>query len=540
MDPKSRRVWAGRKNHADQPEHNTRPQHHNMSTPFLDKFSPEVRAIIYGHVFGPRRAITPTTWITKMLSDNGESHNVTDDHLALLERGLHTNILATNKQIYTEAIEVFYNYRVVCGTVARMQDLLQPHNAGFWNHVRNVMIYDCNQDDSHVKLLETLHKLHGTPRMRSIIVDGDLLTAVNDDTNDAAVGMTVSEFADRAKLCPIKCIDVGVYTLEGKLPKVRISNCLLYTMWSAVRNTPPGYDGLVEAMASIKNLGANALDCNVPVWASQISLRCWVDIQQLLLNLHHTGRWADPSQKASAGTLDSDTDEGQVYNFFGQLQDATRLSIFTFHLLGSGEHVLKDLNSSCSSGLLREATEFLACDIAGCKESSCHVTQMPELVLCPVKWPDRGGSRTSLSYMINQQSIALFHGPRRYSIEFVLDPNLHLTPSHNNLIHRQTARAWLLDEEHDFSSQIARNMDLKNPKKTHKPHPPFHGSPIVRHCPPKSCPPVPTRSRYLVDRSVFRLHPCLRIRRGRALRECVGCLRPGHQHHFVDSHRTAR
>jgi hypothetical protein len=50
-------IWTGRRHHAVQPEHNTRPQHRKMSTPFLDKLSPEVRAIIYGHVFGPTEVI---------------------------------------------------------------------------------------------------------------------------------------------------------------------------------------------------------------------------------------------------------------------------------------------------------------------------------------------------------------------------------------------------------------------------------------------------------------------------------------------------
>lgn len=469
MNQESRRVWTGANEHADQPEHTTRPQQHNMQSTFLDKLSPEVRVIIYGHLFGASEAITPTTWITKMISeqcvsDNEKSQNVTDNHFAVLERGIHTNILATNKQIYTEAIEVLYKHRIVCGSVARMQDLLQPHNAGFWNHVRRIQIHDCNEDDSHVKLLETLYKLHDIPRMRWIIVDSECLCAVNDyTTDDASVGTTVSKFAQSAKLGPIKCIDVGVYALEGKLPKVHIMNCLLHSLWSAVRNTPSGYDGLVEAMDSIKNLGATALSDNVCVWASQTSLRCWVDIQQQLLNLHHTGRWADLSQKASAGTLDIGTDGGQVYNFFGQLQNATRLSIFTFQLLGSGKHVLKDLDSNCSSELLSEVTEFLASNIAGCMETSRHVTQHPEYVLSGIRWRNRGG-RTPLSYMLKQQSIALLHSPFHYSKEFVPDPNLRPTPGQNHLIHRRTALNWLLDEDHVFS-RIVGNMDLEDPKK---------------------------------------------------------------------------
>ena len=43
-----------------------------MSSPFLDKFSPEIRAIIYVYVFGPGEAITPTAWLKQMYCDDSD------------------------------------------------------------------------------------------------------------------------------------------------------------------------------------------------------------------------------------------------------------------------------------------------------------------------------------------------------------------------------------------------------------------------------------------------------------------------------------
>jgi hypothetical protein len=96
MDQNSRRVWAARNQRAD----NTRPQHRSMSTPFLDKFSPEVRAIIYEHVFGPCKAVTPATWITRKLNA-GESQSVTDKHFFFFWKVDYTPISSLRTSKYT-------------------------------------------------------------------------------------------------------------------------------------------------------------------------------------------------------------------------------------------------------------------------------------------------------------------------------------------------------------------------------------------------------------------------------------------------------
>jgi hypothetical protein len=441
-----------------------------MSTPFLDKFSPEVRAIIYGHVFGPATAITSTTRIRRKLSAQRTSRytdtiRVENEDFALLEREIHTNILATNNQIYMEAIPVSYATRVVRGSITQMQELIQSRNDGFRNHAR-VEIVDCNKESGYHGFLTTLHRLQLPSRIRSIVIRSECLAKIDDkDFVDDDVGTTVSEFAERAMLGPVICVDIGLYMIQGQLPKVRIVNSKLFNIWHAVRTTPVGYDGLADAMANIDSLGASVFGHNVPAWASQISLRCWVGIQQQFLRLRMSDKWAELTQKAADETLDSGADEVRTHHFFSNLQDSIRLLISGFRLLGSGEHILRDLDPTHPNELLKEATEFLASNLAGYKQLICHVTEDPQLFLYPTAWFECSDDKTTLSVLFECQSVALQGGPSGPNglipcvTAFVLDPGLDLTPSQNNLIYRHTAIFWLLDEQHNFS-HIGRRANL--------------------------------------------------------------------------------
>lgn len=173
-----------------------------MSSPFLDKFSPEVRAIIYGHVFGHGRAITPTTWLKKLLSQPEEywdrsAIQFRDGDFSLLKRKIETNILAVNKQIFSEAIQVLYGNRSVRGPVARMQGLFTSQNVGFRDHARRVEIARCDEQHHDENLLPTLHKLQDLPQIRSIVILSDCLTEEFGiiDRGAPHLLMTVAKFA---------------------------------------------------------------------------------------------------------------------------------------------------------------------------------------------------------------------------------------------------------------------------------------------------------------------------------------------------------
>ena len=423
-----------------------------MSSPSLDRFSPEIRAIIYGHVFGPSEAITPTAWLKQVYSDDTDAEECScygalqfrDEDLSLLERPIETNILTANKQIYLEAIQVLYSTRIVRGSVSRMQDLFASQNTGFWTYAKRVEITRCDERSHAKKILPLLHKLEDLPRIRSTVILSDCLTDVGvANRNTAHLPMTVSKFAQDAMLGPTTCIDVGVYQLQGKLEKVRIVNRKLVELWPEVRNTPPDYDGIEDALVEIYRLDSSERAHNVPAWAAQTSFRCWVALQQKFLDLRVTGKWDELEEMAFTGTLDVDDDLNQnafMLPLLISLEESTRLPLSEFHQLSSGMHQIKDLVSSDPSELLEEAKEFPAHNITFYKKLSCHNTGDSESILCTINWGANDNGETTLDIMVAEQKIALSGGS---SAEFILDPNLRHHEEENNLIDRATAKRWL-------------------------------------------------------------------------------------------------
>jgi hypothetical protein len=447
-----------------------------MSSPFLDKFSPEIRAIIYGHVFGPGEAVTPTAWL-KYFDDSDDDWcgntgalQFRDEDLSLSDRPIETNILAANKQIYLEAIQVLYSTQIVRGSVSRMQDLFESQNAGFWTYAKRVEITRCDDQDHVKRILPTLHKLQNLPRIRSTVILSDCFTEFRVATgNTAHLPMTVSKFAQDAMLGQVTCVDIGVYQLQGKLENVRIVNSQLVDLWPEVRNTPSGYDGVEDAMMVISDLETSECGHNVPAWTAQTSLRCWVALQQKFLDLRVSGKWDELDEKAFTGTLDVDDDLHQnafMFSFFMSLEESIRLPLSGFHRLSSGEYRIKDLASGDPCELLDEATEFLAYNITGYMNLSCHITEELEPLPCTINWGANDDGETTLDLMIAEQNIALSGGS---SAEFILDPNLHHEPEQNNLIDRAMATRWL--SKHEHASHFRQNADVKDPVRiTHLTH----------------------------------------------------------------------
>jgi hypothetical protein len=263
-------------------KHEHCPRIHIMSSPLFDTFSPEIRAIIYGHVFGPSGAITPTTRLKRKLSHPEEfcDYSVLQlraEDFSRLERPIETKILTANKQIYLEAIQVLYSTRIVRGSVSRIQDLFASQNAGFLTYAKRVEITRCDERYHVEKILPTLRKLQDLPRIRSVVILSHCLTEVGvANRSTAHLPMTVSKFAQDAMLGPITCIDVGVYQLQDRLEKIRIVNRKLVELWPEVRDAPPDYDGVEDAMMEIHHLDSSEMAYNVPAWAAQTSFRCWV------------------------------------------------------------------------------------------------------------------------------------------------------------------------------------------------------------------------------------------------------------------------
>jgi hypothetical protein len=449
-----------------------------MSSPSLDRFSPEIRAIIYGHVFGLIEAITPTAWLKKTPCDDSDAEEgysysllqFRNEDLSLLDRPIETNILTANKQIYLEAIQVLYSTRIVRGSVSRMQDLFASQNTGFWTYAKRVEITRCDERSHVKKILPMLHKLQDLPRIRSTVILSDCLTDVGvANRNTAHLPMTVSKFAQDAMLGPTTCIDVVVYQLQGKLEKVRIVNRKLVGLWPEVRNAPPDYDGVEDAMMEVYDLDSSEMAHNIPAWAAQTSFRCWVALQQKFLDLRVSGKWDELDEKAFTGTLDVDDDLNQnafMFSLLMSLEESSRLPLSEFHQLSSGKYQIKDLVSGDPSELLEEATEFLAHNITFYKKVSCHITGESESTLCTINWGANDDGETTLDLMVAEQKIALSGGS---SAEFILDPSLRHHQEQDNLIDRATAKRWLSQPEQ--VSYIHRSADLDDPVRiTHLTH----------------------------------------------------------------------
>jgi hypothetical protein len=138
-----------------------------MSPPsFLDKLAPELRVQIYGHIFGTSNTIKPSDSTASLGIDKSELNPAA--HIANPQMPLESSILATNKLIFREAIQVLYHNRVIRVTLIDLKHLLQDKD--FVANVENVEIADCVNGMKSVNLSGILNKLQELPRIGSIVI----------------------------------------------------------------------------------------------------------------------------------------------------------------------------------------------------------------------------------------------------------------------------------------------------------------------------------------------------------------------------------
>lgn len=408
--------------------------HEVMSSRFLDDFSPEIRAMIYGFVFGSSEAITP-------LPEDYGTHTYDSQQVEI-----QTSILATNKQINAEAIEILYNSKIIRGTTHQLYRIYD-NDRDFRAFVRNVEVADCIAKYDQKKLRTILLDLKRLLRIRSIVVLADCLadTAAEDAGRIGGVfrAQSVMQLVERARLGRCTCIDIGRYQLHGKLEGVQIVHRKIVKMWPAVQATPNGYNGFKDAMAIIGDLGAHESARNVAMWASQTSLRCWVDLHQQFLAMCQSGKWEELQHKARTAILDFDEGEAIKNDFFAELDNRTTLPIRKFALLSSSERPLRELQPSDHGDLLREASEFLAYNMTAYFKTSFHVTAETRFIFNPINWGRNDDGMTTIELMFEKQAITLSGG---MSEDFVLDPCLNMPAPADNLIDREMALTWLQRE----------------------------------------------------------------------------------------------
>lgn len=251
------------------------------------------------------------------------------------------------------------------------------------------------------------------------------------------------DFGHRAGLGRIMCTDIGRYQLHGDLSHVQILNSTSSELWPAVRATPDDYDGFDDARAILSSLQASVFVHNAPAWVSQTSLRCWVNIQQQYLEMQRSGKWQDFEQKVSAGTLQDDEAEEEMYHFFWNVAtQSARSRISNYPLLQTTVNALSKLKPGDGSALLDQASEFISTNVTGFFEGKFHLTARNSWDLRTIVWGESRDGKTKLEVMLEQQSSALSGG---ISNCFILDPSLDSNDPRNNLITRGTAKRWLED-----------------------------------------------------------------------------------------------
>jgi len=137
---------------------------------FLDKLAPELRVCIYEHVFGPQKTIKLKNSFASLgifcdtLDQSGHEHGE-----RTTETLIECSILATNKFIFQEAIQVFYHNKTIRATFPELKQLLW-HEC-FPTHVESIEIADCANHDEWSDLSicpDILKRLQRLPRIATL------------------------------------------------------------------------------------------------------------------------------------------------------------------------------------------------------------------------------------------------------------------------------------------------------------------------------------------------------------------------------------
>lgn len=278
--------------HSQEDTHNTAPSSESLDllspadlvedSP-LFKLPPELRNRIYGHVFGPSRAVN-------IVRPCWEGYWESQFEYPVGNVG-HTSLFAVNRFVKAEAMDVLYGTKVVRGNDLNLQDMLGSHDVA--GRVRSIEMTGClfarHSDVNAAYFSSILRRLRGLSGLRSLVILSDDLSSIVDPSSDAPI--PVMDFVKTVEIGPAMCTDIGQYRLHGEFEGVQIVNRKLVEMWPAVRATPEDYSGLDDALAIMASLQAWVKAPNIPTWASHSSLRCWVDIQQQYLEMLKSGKW---------------------------------------------------------------------------------------------------------------------------------------------------------------------------------------------------------------------------------------------------------
>jgi hypothetical protein len=235
----------------------------------------EIRIMVYDEVFGSTKVITPMRGFNTALSG---------DQLlqpeVYIKAPVHTSILATNKTIYTEALDMLYRVKLVRGSITQFTSLLR--SATFRDLVRAIEIDDhFVVFQNHPGMQRMLQQLQGLVQNRSTTILSDRFAIAQ---HNGRSYITVREFATLMHLGEASCVDIGRFQLSGKFGSIHIVHRKLVKMWPNVMDTPEEYDVYADLLGVVHNdISSFPVMQNVPAWAAQTSLRRWVGLYNELI-----------------------------------------------------------------------------------------------------------------------------------------------------------------------------------------------------------------------------------------------------------------
>ena len=249
--------------------------HRSASLGSLGRLPGELRDMVYSDTFGPTGVITPMRVFQTMLC--GDQLLQPDVYT---RAPAHTSILATNKQICKEALEVLYKNKIVRASITQLILLLR--NAKFRDLVKKIEIDDHlevfrNHPSTRTLLLElrTLAQICST----TILSDKFALTNHNGRSY-----ITVRSFATVMGLGEAICVDIGCFQLGGKFSHIQIVHRKMVNTWPEVVATPEGYDVYTDLLGlTYHQFGSILRMPNVLVWATQTSLRRYISLMNVVI-----------------------------------------------------------------------------------------------------------------------------------------------------------------------------------------------------------------------------------------------------------------
>lgn len=251
---------------------------------------------IYKHIFGDSEAIKKRNSTASLGIDN---HQLSlNDHITVIHVPLETSVLATNKLIHREAIEVLYHNRTIRATIPEFGLMIQKQD--FVDHAEKVEIADCKNGFEMFSSSIILQYIQTLPQMVSIVILSDCLYSVGLIDEDRAWSpsyadiISVPDFVQgMARLGHATCVDIGRYQLHGRWCKVQIVNRRLTKMWPSTQDIPEEFDFWEDfENVWLKWSPPGRLQDRLTL-VLQSSFRCWVGFHEKLAAMTLYGELSD-------------------------------------------------------------------------------------------------------------------------------------------------------------------------------------------------------------------------------------------------------